>query len=116
VEEKGLQQVDGLSQEALEDIFKLLKELESSGLLKALLGLVEGREELLSRLTMWIENNRNLVENFTLLLNALSSVDPGEVRTANSLTELLNLLKDPEVLSGLSLFLAFMRELGRNMR
>lgn len=114
MEERGLPEGDGLSQETLEDFLELLQELERTGLLKAMIGILRGREELLEKVTTWLENNRNLVQNATLFLSAVTSLDVEEIEYASSLTQLLNLLKDPEVVKGLSVFLALMKEIGRN--
>jgi uncharacterized protein YjgD (DUF1641 family) len=99
-----------------EKIIQLEKELEDSGLLDVLLSLLKNREGILLEIANWLQNNENLMKNISTILAALSKVNPDEMRKAKSLTDVLNMLKDPEVLSGLSLFLNLMKAIGEVLR
>ncbi len=99
-----------------EKIIQLEKELEDSGLLDVLLSLSKNREGILLEIANWLQNNENLMKNISTILAALSKVNPDEMRKAKSLTDVLNMLKDPEVLSGLSLFLNLMKAIGEVLR
>ncbi|AWR95529.1 DUF1641 domain-containing protein [Acidianus brierleyi] len=99
-----------------EEVFELVKELKDSGLLDILMSALKNREGILLEIANWLQNNENVMKNLSTFLAALSKLNPDEMKKARSLTDVLNMVKDPDVLSGLSFFLNLMKVIGEVLR
>lgn len=107
----SLEQLEGLDQ-----LLELVNELKKTGLLDVTISLLKNREGVLIEFAEWLKNNENVMKNWSLLLSVVNNVNPDEIQKARTLTELLLMLKDPDVLAGLSYFLQIMKKLGESIR
>jgi len=106
VEKGRVQAAGGVSEEAMEELYKLVELLHRTGVLPFLVGLLERSEDVLAHL---VEENSTLVNNLSLLYSALNG--KAEAKDA-SLTELLGALKDPEVRRGIYVVLQLLKAIG----
>lgn len=102
--------------QGIDELVELVNELKKSGILDVLLSLLKNREGVLLELAEWLKNNQNVMKNFSLILSVMNNVNPDELEKATSLTELVLMLKDPDVLAGLSYFLQIMKKLGEALK
>ncbi|AWR96776.1 DUF1641 domain-containing protein [Acidianus sulfidivorans JP7] len=105
-----------MSEVEIDQLMDILKELKESGLLDVIQALIKNREDIILQIAEWLKNNQNVMKNMSLLLSAIDKANPDEVQKARSLTEVMLMLKDPDVLAGISYFLTIMKKLGESIR
>ncbi len=105
-----------MSDVEIEKMAEIVRELNDSGVLDIISSILKSREGVLLELANWLQNNSNVMKNMSTILAALERVDPDSAVKASSLTDLLKMVRDPDVLAGLSFFLNLMKSIGEVLR
>ncbi len=66
----------------IDKILDLAKKLVDSGLLDVAAAVLDNKEEILSEIADWLQNNGSLLKNFSTVFSALSKLDPDTMRKA----------------------------------
>ncbi|GGP20312.1 hypothetical protein GCM10007981_07880 [Thermocladium modestius] len=99
----------------IDKILDLAKKLVDSGLLDVAAAVLDNKEEILSEIADWLQNNGSLLKNFSTVFSALSKLDPDTMRKARGFRDLVVMLNDPDVMAGLSFLLNFMKAIGESL-
>ncbi|WP_187152746.1 DUF1641 domain-containing protein [Acidianus manzaensis] len=105
-----------MSEVEIDEVLDLLKELKETGILDIINSMLRNREDIILEFAEWLKNNQNVMKNASLLLSVVNKINPDEVKKAKSLTEVILMLKDPDVLAGISYFLTIMKKLGESIK
>ncbi|BFH73101.1 DUF1641 domain-containing protein [Sulfurisphaera javensis] len=112
MEEGRIQTIDRIieeiikNQEAIINFIEILKELQRTGILPFMLGILQKSEE---NLAFLIEQNSNLIKNISIIYAILNGDEKsGEIHLA----DIIKLLNDQEVRRGLYLVLRILKAIG----
>ncbi|BBG23413.1 DUF1641 domain-containing protein [Sulfuracidifex tepidarius] len=104
-----------MSDSEIEKIMEIMRQMDEAGVLDILNSLLKSRQGVLLEVANWLQNNSNVMKNMSTLMAAMSKLDPDSLKKAETLTDLLKMLRDPDVLAGISFFLSLMKSIGETL-